>query len=83
LNWAFSAQNDTTSRRCGSNDPSGEVGEPGVEGVVGVVGFEGRNFVSGGVRASELSRLTGRPAKEPIRVYAGLETADDTDARMR
>jgi uncharacterized membrane protein len=27
--------------------------------------------------------LTGRPAKEPIRVYAGLETAGDTDARMR
>ncbi len=83
LNWAFGAQNDTT--RDGAVRPTlpEKSGSPASKASWESLGFEGRNFVSGGVRASELSRLTGRPAKEPIRVYAGLETADDTDARMR
>ncbi len=45
------------------------------------LGFQGRNFVATGPHAAELTRLTGRPAKEPIRVYAGLETADSDRAR--
>ncbi|GLP73716.1 membrane protein [Mycobacterium antarcticum] len=45
------------------------------------LGFQGRNFVASGPHAAELTRLTGRPAKEPIRVYAGLETADSDQAR--
>ncbi len=39
-------------------------------------GYQGRNFVATGPHADELTRLNGRPAKEPIRVYAGLQTAD-------
>jgi uncharacterized membrane protein len=46
------------------------------------LGFEGRNFVANGPDAAELSRINGRPAKEPIRVYAGLQTAKTADARM-
>ena len=41
----------------------------------GTLGYQGRNFVATGPR-DELSRLNGAPAKEPIRVYAGLQTAD-------
>ncbi|MGH3595000.1 MAG: alpha/beta hydrolase [Mycobacterium sp.] len=48
----------------------------------GTLGFQGRNFVATGPHAAELTRLNGRPAKEPIRVYAGLHTADDDQARM-
>lgn len=47
------------------------------------LGFEGRDFVATGPHAAELTRLNGRPAKEPIRVYAGLQTADDNQGRMR
>jgi uncharacterized membrane protein len=46
------------------------------------LGFQGRNFVATGPHAPELTRLNGRPAKEPIRVYAGLHTADDDQGRM-
>ncbi|WP_395309925.1 alpha/beta hydrolase [Mycobacterium sp. AMU20-3851] len=46
------------------------------------LGYQGRNFVSGGPDAAELTRLNGRPAREPIRVYAGLQTADTDEARM-
>lgn len=46
------------------------------------LGFQGRNFVAGGPDAAELTRLNGRPAREPIRVYAGLQTADTDEARM-
>ncbi len=46
------------------------------------LGFQGRNFVAGGPRAAELTRLNGAPALEPIRVYAGLQTADTDESRM-
>jgi uncharacterized membrane protein len=46
------------------------------------LGYQGRIFVSTGPRAAELTELNGRPAKEPIRIYAGLATADTDDARV-
>ena len=46
------------------------------------LGFQGRNFVATGPHADELTRINGRPAKEPIRVYAGLQTADTDEGRM-
>ena len=35
-----------------------------------------------GPHADELTRINGRPAKEPIRVYVGLQTADTDESRM-
>jgi uncharacterized membrane protein len=46
------------------------------------LGFQGRNFVGTGPDAAELTALNGRPAKEPIRIYAGLQSADTTEARV-
>jgi uncharacterized membrane protein len=46
------------------------------------LGYQGRNFVATGPHAAELSRLNGRSAKEPIRVYAGLHTAPDDQGRL-
>ena len=46
------------------------------------LGYQGRMFVSTGPHAAELAALNGRPAKEPIRIYAGLATADTDDARV-
>lgn len=46
------------------------------------LGYQGRSFVAGGPDAAELTRLNGRPALEPIRVYAGLQTADTDESRM-
>ena len=39
------------------------------------LGRQGRAFVSSGPAATDIQRLTGRPALEPIRVYAGLSSA--------
>jgi uncharacterized membrane protein len=39
------------------------------------LGRQGRTFVAGGPTVAEISRFTGKPAIEPIRVYAGLESA--------
>ncbi len=46
------------------------------------LGFQGRNFVASGPHADDLAELNGRPAKEPIRLYAGLQTADTVDGQM-
>ncbi|MFM8598084.1 MAG: alpha/beta hydrolase [Mycobacterium sp.] len=46
------------------------------------LGFQGRNFVATGPRADELTALNGQPAKQPIRIYAGLQSADTTDGRV-
>ncbi len=44
------------------------------------LGQEGRTFVGRGPGAAEIAAVTGRPAKEPIRVYAGRESAESVPA---
>ncbi len=46
------------------------------------LGYQGRNFVATGPDADELSRINGTPGKEPIRVYAGLQTAETDEGRL-
>jgi uncharacterized membrane protein len=46
------------------------------------LGFQGRNFVASGPRVDELTKLNGRPVKEPIRIYAGLESAGTPEGRL-
>jgi len=47
----------------------------------GSLGREGRAFVVGGRPAAELAAASARPAREPVRVYVGLESAPDAAAR--
>ncbi|WP_050792853.1 alpha/beta hydrolase [Gordonia neofelifaecis] len=83
MNAIFSASNDTT--RDGAEQPTlpEKSGSTASAARWETLGFEGRNFVSGGIRAAQLAEYNGKPAKEPIRVYAGLESADGPDAQMR
>ncbi|MCB1265734.1 MAG: alpha/beta hydrolase [Mycobacterium sp.] len=46
------------------------------------LGFQGRNFVGTGPTAAELTELNGRPAREPIRIYAGLQSGETVEARV-
>ena len=46
------------------------------------LGFQGRNFTGAGPSAADLTALNGRPAKEPIRIYAGLQTGATTEERI-
>lgn len=45
------------------------------------LGLQGRSFVAEGPTAQEISQQTGAPALEPIRIYAGLQTADSARER--
>jgi uncharacterized membrane protein len=47
------------------------------------LGREGRTFVGRGPTADQITELTGRPAMEPIRAYAGLDNAEDAEERAR
>jgi uncharacterized membrane protein len=42
------------------------------------LGRAGKRFVHEGPRKSDIEAFTGKEAKEPIRVYVGLRSADDT-----
>ncbi len=44
------------------------------------MGHYGKKFVTNGPRAKQIETLTGRPAKEPIRIYASLP--DDRDLQQ-
>jgi uncharacterized membrane protein len=44
------------------------------------LGHQGRIFVDAGPTPQQLSAFNGTPALEPIRAYAGLESADDIQA---
>jgi uncharacterized membrane protein len=39
------------------------------------LGSQGRTFVASGPTAAQIGRFTGQPASEPVRVYAGLQSA--------
>ncbi len=80
-NEAFSVKNGTTAE--GVEEPTDGLrsGGPGSLVSWSSLGYQGRNFVSGGPSAQEIAEVTGRPAVEPIRAYAGLESASDSESR--
>jgi uncharacterized membrane protein len=80
--WMFQPQNSTTPAGIAQPTEPERSGSPTSLAPWDTLGFEGRNFVGSGPDAEELTRLNGRLAKEPIRVYAGLQTADTDAARM-
>ncbi|MCG5494967.1 MULTISPECIES: alpha/beta hydrolase [Ectothiorhodospira] len=45
------------------------------------LGRQGRNFVSSGPRASDLSEFFGENTMEPIRIYVGLNAAETAEER--
>jgi uncharacterized membrane protein len=45
------------------------------------LGWQGRNFSGEGPSASDFAKFTGHPAMAPIRIYAGLASADGPDAQ--
>ncbi len=44
------------------------------------LGHQGRIFIEGGPKVADLTTFTGAPATEPIRAYAGLNSADGITA---
>ncbi len=81
-NRVFQPQNTTT--RAGIVQPTElqRSGSPNSFAPWDTLGYQGRNFVATGPDAEELADINGRPAKEPVRVYVGLQTADTDEQRM-
>jgi uncharacterized membrane protein len=81
-NRVFQPQNTTT--RAGAVQPRQpeRSGSPTSYAPWESLGFQGRNFVATGPHADELTRMNGRSAKEPVRVYVGLNTAANDESRM-
>ncbi|MER7450064.1 alpha/beta hydrolase [Nocardia beijingensis] len=75
-NSAFSVRNDHTSVNAVQPQQPERSGSPASLAKWETLGFEGRWFVSHGPTASRITSVTGRPAKEPIRAYVGLESAE-------
>lgn len=63
--------------------------DPGKTGSAGSLvhwqdlGRMGRSYIASGPTAAEIQAVTGRPAKEPIRVYVGLQSAETPQQRAR
>lgn len=78
----FQPQNTTTREGIVAPTQPQRSGSPESFASWDSLGFQGRNFVATGPHADELEEVNGRPALEPIRVYAGLQTADTDQQRI-
>jgi uncharacterized membrane protein len=58
-------------------------GGPGSLVAWGTLGREGRTFVDGGPSPAEIAAFSGAPAPQPVRVYAGLDSAPTAEQRAR
>ncbi|WP_109525220.1 MULTISPECIES: alpha/beta hydrolase [Nocardia] len=76
-NSAFSVRNDHNSPNAVQPRQPERSGSPESLAKWETLGFEGRWFVSHGPSASRIAAVTGKPAREPIRAYVGLESATD------
>ncbi|SDJ03427.1 Uncharacterized membrane protein [Frankineae bacterium MT45] len=80
-NDTFSVKDGTTDK--GVNQPTTSLrsGGPGSLVPWDSLGRQGRKFTGLGPSAAEISALTHEPAQEPIRIYAGLQSAQDAESR--
>ena len=81
LNSAYSVRDTKTAEGIHQPTTSLRSGGPGSVLPWDTLGWQGRNFIGLGPSVSDIEKLTGRPAVEPIRVYAGLASANDAEAR--
>jgi uncharacterized membrane protein len=80
INKTFAAVNDESDPEFAPPTSTLRSGGPQSLASWGSLGHQGRVFVSAGPTVQQLSRFNGKPAVEPIRVYAGLHSADGIKA---
>ena len=81
MNSAYSVRDTKTAE--GVHQPTTGLRSGGPGSVIpwDTLGWQGRNFIGKGPSAGDIGKFTGRPAMEPIRVYSGLASASDAEAR--
>ncbi|WP_413230228.1 alpha/beta hydrolase [Kitasatospora herbaricolor] len=80
-NELFSVRDDATPEGAQQPTTSLRSGGPGSVVPWDSLGRQGRGFVGTGPSEVDITAFTHQPAREPIRSYAGLGSADDTEAR--
>jgi uncharacterized membrane protein len=81
MNSAYSLRDTMTAE--GIKKPATSLRSGGPGSVIGwnSLGWQGRNFIGKGPSVSDIAKFTGHPATEPIRIYAGLASADGAEAQ--
>jgi uncharacterized membrane protein len=81
MNSAFSVKDSGTEE--GAVEPSApeRSGSPASLVPWEDLGLQGRNFVGTGPTVEQLEEFSGEPARQPVRAYVGLASADDVDER--
>jgi uncharacterized membrane protein len=81
MNSAYSLRDTQTAEGVHQPTTSLRSGGPGSVVPWDTLGWQGRNFTGKGPTVSDIEKFTGQPAMEPIRIYAGLASAPDAEAR--
>jgi uncharacterized membrane protein len=81
MNSAYSLRDTKTAEGVHQPTTSLRSGGPGSVIPWDTLGWQGRNFIGKGPSVSDIEKATGQPAMEPIRVYSGLASASDAEAR--
>jgi uncharacterized membrane protein len=80
MNNTFATVNNETSPESARPKTPNRSGGPGSLVSWESLGHQGRIFVKGGPTVAQLTAFNGAPATEPIRAYAGLNSADGITA---
>src|SRR5215470_15676909 len=81
MNSAYSLRDTKTAEGVHQPTTSLRSGGPGSVIPWDTLGWQGRNFIGKGPSVSDIEKATGHPAMEPIRIYSGLASASDAEAR--
>ena len=81
MNEAYSVRDTKTAEGIHQPATSLRSGGPGSLIPWDTLGWQGRNFIGKGPSVSDIEKATGQSAMEPIRIYSGLASAPDAEAR--
>jgi uncharacterized membrane protein len=81
MNRAYSVRDTMTAE--GVHQPTTSLRSGGTGSLIpwDSLGWQGRNFIGKGPSVADIGKFTGHPATEPIRVYAGLASADGAQSQ--
>ena len=81
MNNAYSLRDTKTAEGIHQTTTSLRSGGPGSYIPWDSLGWQGRNFIGKGPSVSDIGKFTGHPAMAPIRIYAGLASADGPEVQ--
>jgi uncharacterized membrane protein len=81
MNNAYSARDTTTAEGVHKPATGLRSGGPGSLVPWDSLGYQGRNFIGKGPSVADIEQFANQPAMEPIRIYAGLASADGPQAQ--